>query len=68
MLFALLKYLSLFLIVGGLVLLVGGTALTRVRKDRLTPRMKGQLFFWRSVGFWSLIIGAFMIAEKFFPS
>lgn len=68
MLLLILNYLSLFLILVGLVLAVGGTVLAKVREDRLTPRMKAWLFFWRSLGFWSLVIGAFMIAEKFFPS
>lgn len=68
MLLLILNYLSLFLLIAGVILLGGGALFVKARKGRLTPRLKSQLFFWRSLGFWSLVIGGFMIAEKFFPS
>lgn len=68
MLITIFNYLPLFLLVVGALLLGGGTAFGKVRKDRLTPRSRALLFFWRSLGFWALVIGGFMIAEKLIPS
>jgi hypothetical protein len=67
MLFQILQLLSPTLLLVGLVLGVGGLAVRIVRRDKLTPRQKGQLFFWGSVGFWSFVIGAFMVLEKVIP-
>jgi hypothetical protein len=66
MLLMIVQYLPAVLLGAGVLL--GGTSLTLrlVRKDKLTPRAKGQVFFWGSVGFWSTVIGSFMILEKFF--
>lgn len=64
MLLLLLNYLSLFLLIIGLMLTAGGFLLARRRKDNVSPRMKSWLFFWRTIGFWSLVIGGFMIGEK----
>jgi ABC-type transport system involved in cytochrome c biogenesis permease subunit len=67
MLFRLLQFLPYLLLLVGLVLGVGGLVLRIVRRDKLTPRAKGQVFFWGSVGFWSLVIGGFMFLEQLIP-
>ncbi len=66
MLLTIVQYLPAVLL--GMGFLLGGTSLTlRVfRKDKLSPRARGQVFFWGAVGFWSTVIGSFMVLEKFF--
>lgn len=64
MLLRIVQYLPVLLIASGLLLGVGSFALRFARKEKLTPRGRSLVFFWGSVGFWSTIIGAFMIFEK----
>lgn len=64
MLLRIVQYLPVLLIAGGLLLGIGSVALRLVKKEQLTPRRRSLVFFWGSVGFWSTVIGAFMIFEK----
>lgn len=64
MLLRIVQYLPVLLIAVGLVLGVGSVVLRIVRKGSLTPRSRSLVFFWGSVGFWSIVIGGFMIFEK----
>lgn len=64
MLLRIVQFLPLLLIGQGLLLGGGSVAYRIVRKSRLTPMARGQTFFWGSLGFWSLVIGAFMIGEQ----
>lgn len=58
------NYLALILLVAGVLWLLGGTLWARVRARRLSAMGKRWIFFFRSLGFWSLVIGGFMVAEK----
>ena len=64
MLLRIVQYLPVLLIAVGLVLGIGSVVLRVVRKGALTPRTRGLVFFWGAVGFWSMVIGGFMIFEK----
>ena len=68
MLLNIIQYLPRFLILIGLLLGVGAAVMRIVRKEKLSARARGHVFFWGSVGFWSVTIGAFMILEKLLPS
>lgn len=62
------NYLALILVVLGLVSWVGAVVFGRLKKNTVTPRAKSWLFFTKSLGFWALVIGTFMIAEKLLVS
>lgn len=64
MLIRIVQYLPVLLLGSGFLLGTGSLVLRLARKDKLTPRARGLVFFWGTVGFWSLVIGAFMILEK----
>jgi hypothetical protein len=59
------SYLAPTLLGLGFLLLVPGSFVSFAMRKKLSPRAKGHLWFWRSVGFWSLIIGGFMVLQKF---
>jgi FtsH-binding integral membrane protein len=65
MLLTLIQYLPAVLLGTGLLLGGGSLALRLFRKDKLSPRVRGQVFFWGAVGFWSMVIASFMVLEKF---
>lgn len=58
------NYLSLIMVVLGLTGWLGGVFVGKRKKNSITPRAKSWLFFTKSMGFWSLVIGSFMIIEK----
>lgn len=62
------NYLSLILVVLGLASWMMAVVWGRLKKNSVTPRAKSWLFFTKSMGFWSLVIGSFMIAEKLLVS
>jgi len=66
MLFKLLNYLPLLLLFLGVIGGIGGGIAYFTMRKKLAPGPRGQLWFWSSTGFWSLLIGTFMICEKFF--
>lgn len=66
MLILVLSWLPLALVVAGLALLVARPVVLKTGKP-LTALARKQLWFWQAVGFWALVIGAFMIGEKVVP-
>ena len=48
----------------GVLLLIPLSVVAMVKKSTLSPRAKGHLWFWRTIGFWCLAIGTFMVASN----
>ncbi len=67
MLIFLLNYLPLILLAAGVVLIVLRPVVLKTGKP-ITALLRKQLWFWQAVGFWALVIGAFMIGEKVLPT
>jgi hypothetical protein len=66
MLIFLLNYLPIILLAAGLILVVVRPVVLKTGKP-ITALARKQLWFWQAVGFWALVIGAFMIGEKVVP-
>jgi hypothetical protein len=66
MLILVLAWLPLGLVFSGLLLLIVRPVILKTGRP-LTALARKQLWFWQAVGFWALVIGAFMIGEKVVP-
>ena len=59
------NFLAPTLLIVGFLLLVPLSVVSLAKRKTLSARARGHLWFWRTVGFWSLTIGAFMVLQKF---